>query len=48
MALLPNDYYILLICPEVVIISDKHCINPLRNTFKIGIYQSDLLNIADS
>ena len=25
MSLLPNDYYILVICPEVVIISDKHC-----------------------
>ena len=25
MALLPNGYYILVICPEVVKISDKHC-----------------------
>ena len=24
-SLLPNEYYILVICPEVVIISDKHC-----------------------
>ena len=27
MTLLPNDFYILVICPEVVIISDMHCNN---------------------
>ena len=29
MALLPNDYYDLVTCPEVVTISDNQCIKPI-------------------
>ena len=30
---MPNDYYHLVICPEVVIISDKHCHGKIRERY---------------
>ena len=43
MALLPNDYFILVICPEVVIISEKalySAIHPIcHNVLKMRIWE---------